>query len=125
MELIPNKDNYEDLLKIVAQIKSFIAMFFESSKHRGRMYGSVSDLESQWHVLDQIYYILESVPQENISDIAWGSFLCKKGYGAKSAATIIEESKADDPYAALAQLRTEYEEWRSAKIQKFGKSSAV
>lgn len=100
----------------IHEIREFIDTFITASKKRGKMYGSISDIESQWYVLDQINFILEGVPKELVGTVAWGTFLSYKGYGAKSAASIIDEGSFDDPYTVLTNLRNEYEEWRAQKI---------
>jgi len=101
----------------IAQIRTFIEMYIESSKKRGKMYGSISEIECQWHVLDHIYCILENVPNDKIGSISWGAFLTTKGYSAnKELCTVFAEKKLKDPYSALVKLRNEYEEWRKNKL---------
>jgi hypothetical protein len=101
----------------LAHIKDFIEMYMQSSKRRGKMYGNISEIECQWHVLDFIYCILENVPNDKISLISWGAFLITKGYSAnKELCIVFAEKKLKDPYSALVKLRNEYEEWRKNKI---------
>jgi hypothetical protein len=109
----------------ITQIKSFIDMYIESSKERGKMYGSISEIESKWQVLDHIYFILENIPYENIGSIIWGAFLSTKGYGSKRASTIFVDKKLEDPYSALVELRNEYEEWRKTKITELREKHGV
>jgi len=101
----------------LAQIKDFIEMYMHSSKQRGKMYGSISEIECQWYVLDFIYCILENVPNDKISLISWGAFLTTKGYSTnKELCIVFDEKKLKDPYSALVKLRDEYEEWRKEKL---------
>ena len=100
------------------RIKEFIDNWIRNTKERGKMYGSLSEIEAQWWVLDRIYLILEDVPEtENF----WGDFLCEKGFGAKNASIVVKELKTESPYSELNKLRNEFEEWRAKKIKKIKK----
>ena len=106
-----------DSLEKIKKIKSFITNYIIRSKERGNMYGSIAELESNWDLLDHIYCILEEL-EDVENDCNFTAFLLSKGYGVKSAASIIKEIKSKDPYTELNKLRNEYEEWRSKKIEK-------
>ncbi len=101
------------------QIKQFINSYIQSTKERGRMHGSIAEIESQWWVLDQISFILEDISIEEKMSLDWGAFLASKGFGAKNATHVIEEKKTVDPYSELNKLRNEYETWRKEKNTKF------
>ena len=107
----------EDSLKI-RKIKKFINDYIKYSKTRGRMYGSIEALETQWEVLDYIYFILEELYDVR-DDLRWGKFMMDyKGFGAKSADRIIKETNPPDPYLELVKMRDEYEQWRRKEIRK-------
>ena len=97
-------------------IKEFMDGYIASSKVRGRMYGSPTELESQWWVLDQIFFIVEGISEENQVAISWGTFLATKGFSARSASSVIVEKGDKSPYETLTKLRNEYEAWRTQKI---------
>ena len=98
------------------RIQEFIKKYIESTKQRGKMHGDISEIESQWWVIDHIYFILEDILDEDKTSVSFGAFLLSKGFGAKSAARIITEKKSKEPYQELIRLRNEYEKWRKKKI---------
>jgi len=102
----------------IKEIKKFINDYIKYSKTRGRMYGSIEALETQWNVLDHVYLILEDLSDMK-HDLAWGRFMMDyKGFGAKSADHIIREMNPPDPYLQLSKLRNEYEQWRKKEIRR-------
>ncbi len=100
------------------EIRQFIDNYIKSTKERGKMHGSIAEIESQWWVLDLIYFLLEDISTNDKNKLDWGAFLSSKGFGAKNAAYIVADMKPADPYLELSKLRTEYEAWRKAKIDK-------
>ena len=102
----------------IDEIQEFIDDYMRRSKTRGRMYGSIEALETQWQVLDYVYFILEDLYDVR-DDLRWGKFMMDyKGFGAKNADLIIREMNPSDPYLELANLRDEYEQWRKKEIRR-------
>ena len=67
------------------------------------MYGSISELEINWNLLNQIYFILNSV-HDKYNEFNFANFLIEKSYGAKNAAMVINESSVENPYLELNNL---------------------
>ena len=92
------------------------------------MYGSLSELESNWNLLDQIYFVMETLPVEK-NHFQWNDYIRLMGYkvGAISLSDWIEKRKPDDPYAELIKLRNEYETWRekNRKLKKYKKKVKI
>ena len=103
--------------EIIRNIKQFIEQYMEHSQKRGRMYGSIRELESNWILLDHVSFILNSL-EERWDEMNFATFLCSKGFGAKSASQFIEEEKSQEPYLALNNLWNEYIKWRTPNITK-------
>lgn len=103
-------------------IEQFYYRYLEASKKRPKMYGSVSELESNWRLLDDIYFVLENIPEEK-NYFRWSDFLVEKGFGSMSFDIRAKERRIQDPYSELVKLRNEYEEWRekSRKMKEFQK----
>ena len=102
----------------IREIKKFIKDYMKYSKPRGRMYGNVEALETQWQLLDYTYFILEDLYDVR-NDLRWGKFMMDyKGFGAKGADLIIKEMNPSDPYLELTKLRNEYEQWRKKEIKR-------
>jgi hypothetical protein len=100
-----------DQAKTINKIQSYIKNYIEQTKLRGQMYGEVSEIESSWHVLDHINFIISGTEE---SEHSWSmaAFLREKGHGAKSLATVVEESVETNKYKKMSELRNEYENWR-------------
>lgn len=106
--------------KKLDEIQSFISDYYDQSQKRGKMYGSISELESNWNLLDQIFFLLNDL-QEKMHEYNFAAYLRQKGYGAKSAAMIINENQLDDPYKELNDLWSAYLSWRKPLIRKEAK----
>jgi len=100
------------------QIRLYIDDFNKGVKDRGRMYGTIPQIEAKWWVLDQIYCLLEGIPVTNF----WGPFLASKGFGSASASRRIKEMNLKNPYLKLMELRNEFERWRKKEINKLKKN---
>lgn len=101
-------------------IRKFMNVSMQSPKKRPRMYGSVLEIESGWRILDELYFVLEGIPEE-FNYFRWRDFLHEKGFGPKRPN--YEELNPEDPYVALIKMRNEYEGWgkRRRGLKKFKK----
>ena len=96
-------------------VHSFIRMYVEQFQKRGPMYGSIDVLESDWNLLNQIHFILIG-ESEDYPVFRFEAFLASKGFGDKSAATVIAEGGSQTPYKELNALWQEYIQWRDARL---------
>ena len=101
------------------EVKKFIKNYVDWSQERGMMYGSIAELESNWRLLDNLFFILNNLLEE-MNDFNFSAFLKHKGFGAKNATSIIEEKKPDNPYLELNDLWNEYVGWRSTVLAEKG-----
>ena len=105
-----------DSTKKIEEIRNFIKTYIKASQQRGKMYGTISELESNWILLDNLIFILEGW-QDKQQEIDFSAFLRSKGYGAKSASMVINEGNFDEPYIELNKVWNEYVGWRDNKIK--------
>ena len=101
------------------EIKRFMKNYVEWSQQRGIMYGSIAELESNWRLLDNLFFILNNLHEE-MNDFNFSAFLKHKGFGAKNATLVIKEKKPDNPYLELNNLWNEYIDWTSAVLAEKG-----
>ncbi len=106
--------------KKLKEIKKFALNYIKWSQERGKMYGSVAEIESNWVVLDNIFFILRDLHEE-MNDYNFSAFLRTKGFGAKRASSVIAEMELDDPFLELNNLWNEYLEWRTELLSRNGK----
>lgn len=104
-----------DPIRKLNMIERFINDYMEQSQKRGRMYGTVEMLESNWVILDHMYFILNDLEHKE-ADYNFGQFLMSRDFGAKSAASVITERHVSDPYLELNKLWNEYVAWREQRI---------
>ncbi len=108
-----------DLTEKLNKISEFIDNYFKWSQERGKMYGSIEQLESNWCILNRIYFILNGL-DDCEEQYSYSEFLKNKGFGAKSATTIIKERKIEDDYLELNEIWNEYILWRNKAIKAVG-----
>ena len=70
--------------KKLSKIQEFIANYYQQTQKRGKMYGSIYELESNWNLLDHIFFILSDL-EEDMHQYNFPAYLRHEGYGAKSA----------------------------------------
>jgi type IV secretory pathway TrbF-like protein len=97
------------------EIDKFITDYVQWTQQRGKMYGSLAQLESNWKLLDTISLIILD-KSDKIDDVNFSLFLMEKGFGSRSAARTIEENESENPYEKLNILWNEYLGWRNKKL---------
>jgi hypothetical protein len=102
--------------EILSKIDKFVQDYINSSQQRGKMYGTIEMLESNWVLLDHLYFILHGLDdlEEHYN---FREFLISQGFGAKNAAMVIKELNSENPYLELNKMWNEYIEWRAARIE--------
>lgn len=101
---------------IIDEIKQFIEEYMTHSQKRGEMYGSIEMLESNWILLNHLYFIVNGLSDHEEQN-SFREFLIVKGFGSKNAAMIIREQNLESPYLELNNIWTEYSEWRDNRIK--------
>ncbi len=105
----------DDAIKKINSVAQFIDNYFRLSQERGKMYGSIEEIESNWCLLNKIFFLLHGLENEE-KKFSFQEFLFIKGFGAKRVSTVIKQESNVEPYSKLNQIWNEYLEWRNSKI---------